>query len=154
MWSNIRNFLVLERPNGAKLLMACAAIAIVLMLMSTGGRNSPVAHDMETVARIEIWYILFLSYAFLLLYGVLSANTTARLIGSIQGTIMWLGLFAFHTVLSGVGPLRGVYLVFGLFSIWSLFTVYENIRIQREYGIDLTKMSHDMMVQFMQKYRK
>jgi hypothetical protein len=97
---------------------------------------------------------LFLGYAIILLYGVFAQNTTARMIGSIIGAVMWNGLFLFHTVAGGgVGPLRGVYFVFGIFSIWNIITIYEHIRIQRKYGIDLTQMANTMMRQFLDKYR-
>lgn len=154
MLGRLRDYILAERPYGVKLLMASSAIAIAIMLQTKGGASSTVAYDMERVANLNVWCGVFVGYALLLFYGVLWENATARMIGSIFGTIMWLGLFTFHTIVSGVGPLRGVYLVFGIFSIWNILAVYEYIRIQRKYGIDLTKMANDMMLQFMRKYRK
>jgi hypothetical protein len=154
MWSRLRTYLIAERPYAVKILMAFSAIAIVIMLNTPGGYSSPVAKDMEMVANLNVWFGLFIAYAGLLLYGVFGENATSRMIGSIWGTFMWNGLFIFHTVVSGVGPLRGVYLVFGLFSVWNILTVYEYIRIKREYGIDLTKMANDMMQNFMKQYRR
>jgi hypothetical protein len=154
MLNDMRNFLVAERPFGAKLIMGFSAISITFMLMTGSGRESPVAQSMTSLARMEIWFALFMLYASTLLYGVFANNTTMRMIGSVHGALLWNGLFLFHTYVSGVGPLRGVYLVFGIFSLWSIISVYETIRIKRTYGVDLTKMSYDMMIQFMKQYRK
>jgi hypothetical protein len=154
MWSNFKEYLFAERPYGVKLIMAFSAIAIVIMLNTNGGQNSPVARDMARVAHPNIWDAVFISYAAILIYGVFGHNATARMLGSIIGMFMWFGLFLFHTLVGSVGPLRGVYFVFGVFSIWNILAVYEYIRIQRRYGIDLTKMAHDMMMQFLKNYRK
>jgi hypothetical protein len=154
MWVRFRDYLIAERPYGTKLIMAFSAISIVIMLNTPGGYNSPVAEAMKTAANLNVWFAIFIAYAFLLVYGVFGENATARMIGSIWGTLLWNGLFIFHTITGSVGPLRGVYLIFGIFSVWNILTVYEYIRIKRQYGIDLTKMANDMMQKFMKQYRK
>lgn len=154
MFRKVINFLVDERPYSSKILLALAAMSIGVFLQFPRSKTSPVAEDLQQLANLEVWFLLFWIYGLTLLYGVFSYNGTAKMLASIGGVILWTGLFIFHTVLSGVGPLRGIYIVFALFSVWHTIVIYEQLRILREHKIDMTKMASDMMIEFMKKYRK
>lgn len=154
MYRKMMDFLIIERPFGSKILLALAALAIALSIQGGQGAKSPVAQDLQHIASLPMWLVFLGGYSITLLYGVFWGNSTAKLLASIGGIFIWFGLFGFHTIMSGVGPLRGCYFVFGLFSVWHTLIVLEQIRMMREHGVDMIKISNDIQMQYLKKYRR
>ena len=154
MYQRIVGFLIIERPFGSKIMLALVALTIAFSLQTSTGSQSPVAKDLQLIASLPMWLVFLGGYAITLLYGVFAGNSTAKLLSSIGGIFIWFGLFAFHTIMSGVGPLQGCYFVFGMFSIWHTLIVYEQIRMKREHGIDMIKIANDIQMEYLKKYRR